>query len=109
MTVSKKIKIINNKIEQSKAQYKLSRKAVKILALSSQNVNKYEFLTDKEVLLEKDILEKAAAIKRFKCLVLYTELKKQASIAEKQYCRLKMGYRFDEKYYLHRSSLQQQT
>ena len=54
MTVSKKIKIINNKIEQSKAQYKLGRKTFKILALSSQNVNKYEFLTDKEVLLEKD-------------------------------------------------------
>ena len=67
MTVSKKIKIIDNKIEQRKAQYKLGRKAVQILALSLQNFNKYEFLTDKEVLLEKDILEKAAAIKRFKC------------------------------------------
>ena len=43
----------NNKIEQNKAQYDLDRKAAKISALSSRNVSKYEFLTSKDVLLEK--------------------------------------------------------
>ena len=43
----------NNKIKQNKAQYDLDRKAAKISALSSRNVSKYEFLTSKDVLLEK--------------------------------------------------------
>ena len=34
-------------------------------ALSSGNVSKYKFLTGKDVLPEKDLLEKAAALKRF--------------------------------------------
>ena len=33
-----------------------------MLALSSGNVGKFEFLTEEEVLLEKGILEKAATI-----------------------------------------------
>ena len=45
MTVNEKIKIVNNKIEQTKAQYNLDRQTAKILALSSGNVGKYEFLT----------------------------------------------------------------
>ena len=34
-------------------------------ALSSGNVSKYEFLKDKDVLPEKYLLEKTAALKRF--------------------------------------------
>ena len=40
MTVSEKIKPIDNKIEQNKAQYDLDRQAAKISALSSGNVSK---------------------------------------------------------------------
>ena len=36
-----KIKTINNKIKQSKNQYDLNRKTVKISALSSGNISKY--------------------------------------------------------------------
>ena len=36
-------------------------------------------------MLEKDLLEKAAKIKRFKYSLLAKELKKQTSVAEKQY------------------------
>ena len=61
----------NNKIKQNKARYDLDRKAAKISALSSRNVSKYEFLTSKDVLPEKDLLEKVAAIKNSK------ELKKK--------------------------------
>ena len=43
MSISEKIKIINNKIEQNKAQYNLDRWNAKISVLSSGNVIKYEF------------------------------------------------------------------
>ena len=55
MTVSEKIKTINNKIEQQKAQYDLYRQTAKILALSSVNVAKHEFLTGEDILPEKDL------------------------------------------------------
>ena len=77
MTVSKKIRITNNKIEQSKAQYDLDRKTAKISALSSGNVSKYEFLTGKGVLTEKNLLEKAATMKRFEYLPIGKKLKAQ--------------------------------
>ena len=44
-------------------KYKL-RQTAKISALSSGNVSKYEFLTGKYVLPEKDLLEKAATVRR---------------------------------------------
>ena len=40
MTISEKIKTINNKIEQNKAQYGLDRPAAKLSTLSSGNVGK---------------------------------------------------------------------
>ena len=55
------------------------------MALSSGNVCKYEFLTDKNVLLQKDLLDKAATIKRFEYLPLCSEFEKQTHIAETQY------------------------
>ena len=57
MTVSEKIKIIDNKMEQNKAQYDLDTQTARILASSSRNLEKYQFLTGKNVLLEKDLLE----------------------------------------------------
>ena len=62
MIVSKKIRRINNKLLQSKPQYNIDRQTTKISALSSGNVNKFEFLTGKNVLPEKDWLEKVVTI-----------------------------------------------
>ena len=62
---SDRIQAIANKIEQDKAQYDIDRQTTKISALSSANVIKYEFLTSKEVLPEKDLLKKAATMKTF--------------------------------------------
>ena len=45
MTITEKIKKIDNKIKQDKAQYNLDRQTAKISALSSGNVSKYEFLS----------------------------------------------------------------
>ena len=59
MIISEKIKTTNNKIEQSKAQFDLDGQTAMISALSSGNVNKCEFLTGKDVLPEKDLIEKA--------------------------------------------------
>ena len=60
MSISEKIKVIKNKMEQNKAQYILDRQTAKISALSSGNVSKYEFLTDEDVLPEEDLLEKTS-------------------------------------------------
>ena len=56
---------INNKIEPNKAQYNLDRQTAKLSSLSSANVSKFELLTSKDVLPEKDLLERAATMKRF--------------------------------------------
>ena len=47
LTVSKKIKTADSKVEKSKAQNNFNRQAAKISALLSWNIGKYEFLTDK--------------------------------------------------------------
>ena len=49
MSISEKIKAINNKIEENKTQYDLDRQTAKIFALLSGNVSKYEFLNGKDV------------------------------------------------------------
>ena len=83
MSISEKIKVIHNKIMQNKPQYNLDRQTAKISALSSGNVDKYEFLIGKDVLPKIDLLEKIAAIKKFEYFLLGKKLKKQTSVAEK--------------------------
>ena len=45
MTITDQIKILNKKIMQNEAQHDLDRKAAKISALFSNNLEKYEHLT----------------------------------------------------------------
>ena len=59
-----------------------------ISALSSKNVNEYEFLTGGDILLEKDLSEKAATIKKFEHSPLGSVLKKQTKIAKQHYQKL---------------------
>ena len=42
MSISEKIKTIDNRIEQNKAQYNLDKQTAKNSALSSGNVSKYD-------------------------------------------------------------------
>ena len=65
MTVSEKIKTTDDKIEQSKAQYNSDTQTANISALSSENRSRYELLTSEDVLLEKELSEKDATVKRF--------------------------------------------
>ena len=74
MIISQKIKAINSKIWQNKAQYNLDRQTAQISALSSGNFGKYDFLTGKNIFIEKDLLEKVAAIKRFEYSPLRREI-----------------------------------
>ena len=65
-------------MKQNEAQYDLDRQTAKILALPSGNLEKYQFLTGKDVLLE-------------------TALKKETDIAKKkQYQILNKVYEFDK-------------
>ena len=50
--------------KQSAIQFRHNLDA-KISALASGNVSKFQFLTTKDILPEKYLLEKAAALKRF--------------------------------------------
>ena len=52
------------------------KKELKISTLSSGNVSKYKFLTGKDVLSEKDLLEKATKIKIFENSPLGNKLRK---------------------------------
>ena len=66
---------------QNKAQYNLERQISKISALSSGNISKYEFLVG--VLPEKDLLGKAATIKKFEYSPLGSILEKNKVALEK--------------------------
>ena len=73
MSISQKIKAINNKSEQSKDQYDLDRETATISALSSGNVNEYECFIGNDVFPEKDLPEKATTMKRFENFCLQTK------------------------------------
>ena len=75
MTLSTKIKTIDNKIEQNKAQYDLDRQTAKISAVSLGNVSKYTFLRSKAFLLQKNLLEKTATMKSFEYSPSVKEIK----------------------------------
>ena len=63
MTVTDQIKILDKKIKQNEAQYDLDRKAAKISALSSNNLDKYEYLTGEDLGLKPSTVEQA----KFEC------------------------------------------
>ena len=49
-TIQKLIMTIDNKIKDEKLQYDINREAAKISALSSGEIDKYEFITGEEIL-----------------------------------------------------------
>ena len=97
MSVCEKIKTVDNKIVQNKAQYNLDRQIAKVSALPSGNVSKYEFLTGKYVLLEKDLLEKPAAINKFEYSPLDKQMKKKTRDAGKQYQKFDNAFESNKK------------
>ena len=59
MTVTDQIKTLHRKIMQNEAQYDLDRKAAKMSALSSNNLDKYEYLTGDDLDLKPSAVEQA--------------------------------------------------
>ena len=59
MTVTDQIKTLDRKIKQNEAQYDLDRETAKISALSSNNLDKYEYLTGEDLGLKPSIVEQA--------------------------------------------------
>ena len=59
MTLTDQINILNRKIKQNETQYDLDRKTAEISALSSNNLDKYEYLTGKDLGLKPNTVEKA--------------------------------------------------
>ena len=57
MTVTDQIKILERKVMHNEAQYDLDRKAAKISALSSNNLEKYEYLTGEDLGLKPSTIE----------------------------------------------------
>ena len=59
MTITNQIKILDRTIIQNEAQYDLDRKAAKISVLSSNNLDKYEYLTGEDLDLKPSTVEQA--------------------------------------------------
>ena len=59
MTVTNQIKILHRKIMQNEAQYDLDKKVAKISSLSSNNLDKYEYLTGEDLSLKPSTVEQA--------------------------------------------------
>ena len=59
MTLTDQIKILDRKIKQNETQYDLDRKAAKISAFSSNNLDKYEYLTGENLDLKPSTVEQA--------------------------------------------------
>ena len=85
----KLITTIDDKNRDEKLQYDINRKTSKISALSSGKIDKYEYLTGKEVLLsdQRRIIDQAM----FKCSSLGKSLKnKQKQMKNKDKSMLKL-------------------
>ena len=59
MTITDQIKILDRKIMQNEAQFDLDTKAAKISALSSNNLDKYEYLAGEDFSLKPGTIEQA--------------------------------------------------
>ena len=59
MTINEQIKILDNKIRSSQAQYDLDRQNAKISVLSSDNLDKYGYLTGEDLRYKRDVVQKA--------------------------------------------------
>ena len=59
MKITDQIEILDKKVMQNEAQYHLDRKAAKISALSSNDLDKYEYLSGEDLGLKPNTMEQA--------------------------------------------------
>ena len=58
MTLPEQVKILDDKIKANKAQYDFDREAAKISALSSKELDKYEYLASEDLGYKPDLIER---------------------------------------------------
>ena len=58
MTINEQMKILDNKIRSNQAQCDLDRQNTKISALSSGELDKYEYLTGEDLGYKPDVVQK---------------------------------------------------
>ena len=58
MTLTDELKIIDNKIKANQDQYDLDKEVAKISALSSKELDKYEYLTGEDLGYKPGVVEK---------------------------------------------------
>ena len=68
MTVTDHLKSLDRKIMENEAQYDLDRKGAKISALSSNNLDKYEYLTGEDLGLKPSTVEEANKLNKLSIL-----------------------------------------
>ena len=59
MTLTNEITILDDKIKANEGQYNLEREAAKIFALSSKQLDKYEYLTGEDLRYKLGVVEQA--------------------------------------------------
>ena len=59
MTIKEQVKILDNKIRSNQAQYDLDRQNARIYALSSGELDKYEYLTSEDFGYKPNVVQKA--------------------------------------------------
>ena len=59
MTLTNELKIPDDKIKANQAEYDLDREAAKFFALSSKELDKYEYLTDENLGYKPGVVEQA--------------------------------------------------
>ena len=82
MTIKEQIKILNGKIRSNKAQYELDRQNAKLSALSSGELDRYEYLTGEDLGYKPDRVQEA----RFEYFLLGQVFNKGLDVAEKEDC-----------------------
>ena len=93
MTVKDQLKFLDNKIRQNQADYDLYRKNAKISALSSDKLDKYEYLTGEDLGYRPDPVQKA----KFEYSPLGQLFNKGLNSSEKQEGLLKRLKNIDDK------------
>ena len=93
MTVVNQINILDGKLKQNEAQYDLDRLAAKVSAYSSNNLDKYEYLTDDDLRYKPRVVKQI----RFDYFPLSKFLNKRLKGKEKKEGPLKILKKIEDK------------
>ena len=69
MTLTEQVNILDDKIKANKSQYDLDREAAKISALSSGELEKYEYLSGEDLGYKPDVIQNLNLLHLVKSLI----------------------------------------